>query len=832
MPKRKVNLNNIYISERLQESLRQISYSVLTTVVAPMGYGKTTAVNWYLTDRSHNEEINIIRISVYSDNTAIFWKSVQDAFLYAGYDFLQNYPYPTDQAGGSLLADMVCHEIGGDKPCFVFIDDFHLMTDRKVSEFICMLVGRLPENVHMIIASRDRFLPGGEILRLGNKVCQIGIGNLRLNHTELMVYAHRCGADISDAQADELLYSSEGWFSVLYLNLRTLAEQGRLPESNSDIYAMFTAAMIDPLTEDQREFLAVMGLADEFTVEMASFISGHPDVESMIKTMTEQNAFVTRLPDGVHFRFHHMMKECAERTFGTLSPDKQVFYRNRYGEWYMEHEQYIHALGAFRLSENFDSLLEVVQADAGIMLSTQNPDEVFATLTACPEDALLRHPLAILVLMRCMFNWHNIPRMMEMKALLLKAVEGDPQMDEDERGNLLGECDLIASFLMYNDISAMSALHRSASERMSRPAISLSNKGGWSFGSPSVLMMYYRQPGELSRYLLEMDECMPHYYRITSGHGKGAEKIMRSEACLMRGDFVDAQIHLEAAYNMAESAGQENMVLCADFAASRLSLFENIEKRCSLTQRYKEILSHRNIQLVNIWNAISAYYYSILGAEDKIPEVFRNHQLSSVKLLMPGKPMNEMIESQVYLLQKVPAKVIARNEELLGLCGGMHYALVSIHLLIQNAAALEMLGKREDATGVLGRAVSDAKDDFLALPFAENYRYLEPLFEEITDEENRVFVDKIHVLGKLLNRRIRGQEKDAGRPVVFAPLTDREYEIARLLNERLSGREIAEKLFLSEGSVKQYVNQVYSKLQIEGDRKGKRQQLFDLFINK
>ena len=47
----KNDLNTIYISERLQEKLRPISRCTLTTVVAPMGYGKTTAVNWYLNER-------------------------------------------------------------------------------------------------------------------------------------------------------------------------------------------------------------------------------------------------------------------------------------------------------------------------------------------------------------------------------------------------------------------------------------------------------------------------------------------------------------------------------------------------------------------------------------------------------------------------------------------------------------------------------------------------------------------------------------------------------------------------------------------------------------
>ena len=66
-------------------------------------------------------------------------------------------------------------------------------------------------------------------MRLGARVYQIGTEQLRLNHTELAVYAHRCGTELSDAQVEELLYSSEGWFSAVYLNLRTLHEQGRCP---------------------------------------------------------------------------------------------------------------------------------------------------------------------------------------------------------------------------------------------------------------------------------------------------------------------------------------------------------------------------------------------------------------------------------------------------------------------------------------------------------------------------------------------------------------------------------------------------------------------------
>ncbi len=825
MPKSKRNLNTIYISERLQEGLRPISRSAMTTVIAPMGYGKTTAVNWYLTERAKAESVKIIRISVYSDNIAIFWKSVQDAFDRAGFAFLRDYTCPEDTAGGGLLVDDLCHELAGETSCYIFIDDFHLLTDRRAPVFLCMLTNRLPMNVHLIVAGRDRFLPASEVLRLGAKVYQIGTGQLRLNHTELAVYAHRCGTDLSEAQIESLLYSSEGWFSAVYLNLLTFSEYGVLPGRNSDIYTTFTAAMIDPLPEKLREFLAVMGLADEFTAEMAQFITGDAQAERMIFTLTEQNAFVKRLPDGVTYRFHHMMKECAEHCFSTFDTEKKRLYRERFGLWYENSRQYLHAIAAFRESENYDAILRIIRNDAGILLASLKPSDVLEILEHCPKETLQAKPFAILVLMRRMFTWRQIPKMMELKALLLAAIEEHPELSAEERGNLLGECDLIMSFLCYNDIRAMSRLHRSASRQMIRPAISIQNSGGWTFGSPSVLMMFYRAPGELQSELAEMDECMPHYYKITGNHGQGAEKIMRAEAAYMQGDFTDAYIALESAYAQIEGNGQQNMALCCDFLLRRLSLYTSVENRYTFEERYAALLQLHDAAWMNIWNATSAYYHALRGELEKIPDIFSCHRLSDINMLAPGRPMMEMIENQVYLAQGNYAKVIALSEKLLAVCESMHYALVALHVRIQTAAAYEHLGKNEEAHAVLSGALSDAGPDGFVMPFAENYEWIRTILER---EIRTDFIARIMELGETAKRR----KAEASRPAAFDALTKREFEIAELMAERMSNREIAGKLFLSEGSVKQYINQIYAKLHIEGDTRTKRKQLAELFLTK
>lgn len=825
MSKPKRNLNTIYISERLQESLRPISRCAMTTVVAPMGYGKTTAVNWYLSERARTDAAKIIRISVYSDNLVIFWKSVQEAFTRAGFDFLRDYPCPTDAAGSGLLADDLCHELAGETSCYIFIDDFHLLPNRCASAFLCMLANHLPANVHMIVASRDRFLPASETVRLGARVYPLGTEQLRLNHTELAVYAHRCGTELSEAQIESILYSSEGWFSAVYLNLRTFSERGVLPGRNSDIYTTFTAAMIDPLPDKQREFLAVMGLADEFTTEMARFVTEDNDAGEILSLLTEQNAFVKCLPDGITYRFHHMMKECAKHSFLTMRAETQQRYWQRFGLWYEQHKRYLHAMTAYRKCENHDALLRMVCADAGILLASLHPAEVLAVLNECPVMILKAHPSALLVLMRSMFNWRNIPKMLELKALLLTAIEEHPELSAEERGNLLGECDLIMSFLCYNDISAMSRLHRNASAQMSRPAVSIQNSGGWTFGSPSVLMMFYRAPGELQSELNEMDECMPHYYKITGNHGQGAETIMRAEALFYQGRFTDAHIALERAYTQIKDNGQENMALCCDFLAWRLSLHVDAEPRSSFDKRYAALLRQHNASWINIWSATSAYYHALRGEPEKIPEIFARHRLSTVNFLAPGKPMLEMIENQVYLSQGAYAKVIGRSTELLAMCEGMHYALVALHIRIQTAAAYERLGKSDEAHIWLSQALSDAAPDGLVMPFVENYDDLEQI---LTRETKSGLISAIIALGETLRQR---KAKNV-IPPTFAALTPREFEIVNLMAQRLSNREIAEKLYLSEGSIRQYVNQIYGKLHIDGQPRAKRKLLLELLAAK
>ena len=178
-----------------------------------------------------------------------------------------------------------------------------------------------------------------------------------------------------------MLYSSEGWFSAVYLNLRTFSEHGVLPSRHSDIYATFTAAMIDPLPEKRREFLAVMGLADEFTVEMACFVTGDADAKQILSAahraerLYQVSGGRRYIPVSPHDEGMRGARLCRRWT-GRSRP----YIATRFGEWYEARRRYLHAMTFYRRSGDYDALLRVVQEDAGILLASVAPG-------CCAENA-------------------------------------------------------------------------------------------------------------------------------------------------------------------------------------------------------------------------------------------------------------------------------------------------------------------------------------------------------------------------------------------------------------------------------------------------------------
>ena len=70
-----------------------------------------------------------------------------------------------------------------------------------------------------------------------------------------------------------------------------------------------------------------MAQADEFTMPMAQAITGAAETQDLLlAALTAENAFVTQLPDGETYRFHHMLRDRASQAFSRLPQARQRTY--------------------------------------------------------------------------------------------------------------------------------------------------------------------------------------------------------------------------------------------------------------------------------------------------------------------------------------------------------------------------------------------------------------------------------------------------------------------------------------------------------------------------
>jgi len=142
---------------------------------------------------------------------------------------------------------------------------------------------------------------------------------------------------------------------------------------------------------------------------------------------------------------------------------------------------------------------------------------------------------------------------------------------------------------------------------------------------------------------------------------------------------------------------------------------------------------------------------------------------------------------------------------------------------ILQALATCRLGQLEAALETLAQAVALATPGGTIRPFVEPGAPMAELLQKLA--EKRVAVDYVTTLLAAF-RDVEAEpipdaltsEPDTVQPPspqpLVEPLTNREFDVLELLAQRLQNKEIAEKLFITDGTVKSHLKNVYQKLNV------------------
>ena len=798
--------NRILQRDNINKALQNILNYPLTIVAAPMGYGKTTVVREFF--RKSGVRFSWLCLGEAHANGGYFWgqliRQIPDDLQNLKTD-LQGLGFPTDRIKTARVVEALLAASSGEDFCLV-LDDYHYAENDSLNLLMEAIVKSTIPNFHLVIVSRH--LPKINLTELivKNLAVQIDIDLFRFSDEDVLRYFSLMDFPLKKADIPGIQSIAGGWVSALYLIYRGL--KGGIPLKNiTAIEELLKTAIYEPYDEGTKTALCALAPLGAFTVDLADQATGMKGIEAIIKSLCRENAFIEWDESSgvytIHSVFARFLNEEALRRSLNI---KEI--SRRAGKWYLDRQDYTQAFRYLIQGEAYDILLEALERPA-LYISAGDRPALLRCFDSIPQRQKDSHPIACLRLILFFINTGDRKRGAE----LLHQFEKDlpekmfsPEYDREVRA---GIC-VVKMFLAFNDIELMLSYIDDALDLLNGSVSAISSyQGPFSFGSPHFTFIYYKEPGAYQKIAgLSYEK----YAQLSGGNGMGAGDLSLAEYALETGNFDAVEGCAYKAIYRARTKKQHSLVVCATLTLARLYLIQGKypESLLLLNNLADEVASNIETILLDTYDLCKGYFYASTGEIDKIPRWIVDGDMSVNSLLFQGLVFSYVVYGKTLILSGDWPKAEALCGTFIPYLDVFHNQLGYIHNYIHLAIAVDRQGAHGKAKDYLKKALSIGQSDHIVMPFVENGANLLPLLKDITQED---FVEMDYAR-RLIELCIAYAPVFAA-PAHQNPLSPRETEVLQLMARGLSRQEIAGEMFLSPGTIRTHIQNIYSKLGVD-----------------
>ncbi len=793
--------------------MKQLSDYPCTLVEAPMGYGKTTAVRECL----KNTNAYVLWQTIFDGSTKCFWTGF--CGLLREFDVecslsLEQLGFPDDSVSRQEALRIIS-AIDFPKRTVLVIDDYHVVECAELNDLIEFLVRNETPDFSIVLTLRYTSLQNLDELKLKGYLNHVTKQNFEFDTKEIKAYYKVCGISLTDSEADKLYALTEGWISALYLMMLNFMNEGNFGDTRN-IYMLVEKAIYIQLSDEIKEFLQTICLFDNFSLGQAVHMWQKENSEKLLAEIISMNTLIKFDDRTRTYQIHNIFTKLLMEKFESRPKiDKKHIYEKA-AHWYMKSGDYYTAMRYFHISEDFDSLMSVVEHDKGHCFYNDSKAVFIQYFEECPDQIRNRHPIAQLIYAINLFMFNEIDLFEKACRDFSISIQNNDCLDSECLNTLLGEFELLQTITAYNDIANMLDHVRKADALLKQPDTFIDTKEAWTFGSPSVLYMFYRETGKLETEVLTLKEALPCYSKLTNGHGKGGEYVMEAEWYFNRGDIQNAEIIAHKAMYEANRFEQYDITICATFLQARIALFKGDYPFIhNITHDLHEQLAQkRQYAFIHTIDLCFAFIYGGLRMNQKIPHWIENGDFESSRLFFPAMAFMNIVYGRALLAGGEYTKLLGIAEQFIGISSVFPNLLGHIYTSVYMAAANEQLFRRKDALTALRQALDIAAPDKVYMPFVENCDYIKPLLELLFNKN--LYCEDISRILELYNYYQKSVEQI--RRELFAEnapiLAVRELEVSRLAAAGFSNKEIGERLFITQNTVKTVLKRVFEKLAI------------------
>jgi LuxR family transcriptional regulator, maltose regulon positive regulatory protein len=852
-------VDRAHLVGRLEKGIT--SGAKLSLVSAPAGFGKTTlvsswlsetinAVAWLALDETDNDPTQFLSYLV---------TALQQLDSSLGQGLSRVLQSPQIQPRGIITA--LVNDISAfDRALTLVFDDYHVITSSATHELLQFLLDHQPPLLHIVVCSREEPPLSLPRLRARGQLNELKQQDLKFSSEEANIFLEQTmGLTLSATSTQTLHTHTEGWVAGLQLAALALREN---PENVSELVQQFSgddryvtdyliAEVLQKQATDVREFLLKTSVLGKVNASLATALTGEEDSQKMLKLLEQMNLFIVPLDQ--RREWYRYQKLFAEALQATLEKDQKMQLYQKAMQWHEEQnllQEAMHYASSYaKLSGDFESVKRLLPRAAEEALRRGAMQTVRTWLETLPDkDVLADETLAI-------YKAWTLVMFGEMGKAERYVTTAEKKGEASLAVSTLGKQLVLRAYielLYHQHYDKARELAGSALHLLEGTAAHWRNVALW------IVAESQERTSRISETIATLREAQQNARQ-------GDDQF-----------FAAAIDYFLASALNEHGQRQEAVRVCRATITRYTDSAERVSPLASLAMSYLGLLHYDTNQLSEARNLLEAaltlstrlpleaqltFSYGILGrvlyaqgeAEKALEFLQKAYQLAEQTGLSDNQVFRAW-EADIYLKQGNLAFVrrwaahlnlsVKATPEYLKLDVHLVYAhfllaqgqaettkdwlkkletftkdrlfyrrLLEVHILQALTAA--RLGEQGEAREYLAKALAIAAPEGYCRTFLNEDERVLSLLREVRHLEP-AFVDKLFEYAKVSRPKQivpeHPQVDAANAEALFEPLSEREFEVLALIAGGFANREIATKLFISQGTVKRHINNIYSKL--------------------
>jgi LuxR family maltose regulon positive regulatory protein len=879
---------------RLIERLNAGMTRKLTLISTPAGFGKTTLLSewagscgqpvaWVSLDEGDNDPARFWTYLVAALQTIETRQGTVSSLGESTLDALQSPRFVQATSAAADTSSVVeavvttlINQISIISDFVLVLDDYHLVTVQPIHDALAFLLDHLPDNAHLVIATRaDPPLPIAR-LRGRGQLTELRLTDLRFTFDEAAEFLRRVmGLELSADDVAALASRTEGW--IAGLQMAAVSMQGQ--EDVANFIRAFTGSdryILDYLVEEVllrqpdtiQNFLLQTAILDRLTGSLCDAITEQDDGQATLEMLERANLFIVPLDNERQwYRYHRLFTDLLRRRLQQAQPDLVPMLHRRASEWYEHSGLMAQAIDHALSAQDFERAALLIEQIAEETMMRSEVATLLRWLDMLPDELVRARPsLCIHHAWALLFSGRSIDN-----------VEARLQDAGDDADLALGQATVLRAFvaIFQGQIPRAAELSLEALELLPEDDLFSRSIVAWN------LSLSYLVEGDIVTGLQTLEEVAKTSQKAGNVMITVTNLCYLAELYIKRGLLYKAQTIYQQALELATDRQGQPLPIAG---MALIGLGELARERNDLEAAMRYLTE--GIECIGQWGEIGALdgYISLAhvrlaqgdmdGAQDAIQNAWRiavNFDATEMDDVLvaahqahlwviqgsgdPGHGDPSRLEAAARWFEEQGLTTDVALSELEKRANGdfsfgrrrrtrtyttLARLLIAQHQFDQALTILALLLTIAERWGLDGYVIGHLVLTALAFHAqGDSAQAMSALERALSIGESggfvRAFVDEGPPMAQLLYEaaargitpeyagKLLAAFPDAGLTAsspappaeMIEPLSDRELEVLRFIAAGLSNREIAQRLVLSLSTVKWHTSNIYGKLGVK-----------------